>query len=145
MYVHCRCLSTGIGSDLIRTCGDFYASDSGYLNATNKTDIDEALRRIDSMFQNDDDSDNPCTDLMLNYLCNYYFPSCDLETGEITPVCSSSCALLANNADCVDLRERIVDMQLEDVGPPSDSCSQTYQADDDPPPTVTESCLAIEG
>ena len=133
------------GGDLVRPCRNYYASDSGYFNTTtNKDDIDEALRRINSRFQNEDNSDNPCTDLMLNYLCNYYFPSCNLMTDEVTPVCSTSCALLANNEDCVDLRENIVDVQLEDIGPPSDSCSQTYQVDD-PPPTVTANCLAIEG
>ena len=138
-------MSTDGRNGLIRACRGFYALDSGYLNAANKTEIDEALEMINSRFRNNANRDNPCRDLMLNYLCNYYFPSCDLETGEITPVCSSSCALLANNEDCVDLRV-IADRQLEDVGPPSDSCSQTYQVDDDDdPPMVTDSCLAIEG
>ena len=143
-------MSTNRENDLVRVCRNYYASESGYFNATNKSEIDDALQAVNGRFRNDDNRDNPCVDLMLNYLCHYYFPSCNVATGEITPVCSTSCSLLSNNENCVVLRG-IADMRLEEhaVDPPSDSCSVTYLVDDDddddPPPTVSESCLAIEG
>ena len=141
-------LSTDRANDLVRVCRNYYASGSGYFNATNKSEIDDALQAVNRRFRNDDNRDNPCVDLMMNYLCHYYFPSCNVATGEITPVCSTSCSLLSNNENCVVLRG-IADMQLggQAVDPPSHSCSVTYLVDDDddPLPTVTENCLAIEG
>ena len=146
--LHYRCLlSTDRANDLVRVCRNYYTSGSGYFNATNKSEIDEALRAVNMTFQNNNNRDNPCMDLMMNYLCHYYFPSCNVTTGEVTPVCSSTCSLLSNNEDCVVLR-RIADMRIEEqaVDPPSDSCSVTYLVDDDdPPPTATDNCLAIEG
>ena len=65
--------------------------------------LQEALHMINDTFQSE--LDNSCVELMENYLCHYYFPLCNLTTGEITPVCRSGCALLLNNQDCAELRE----------------------------------------
>ena len=90
------------------------------------------------------DLDNSCIELMENYLCHYYFPSCNVTTGEVTPVCRSSCALLANNEDCSELM-KYVNGQLTqyNVAPPDD-CRQTYSIYVNPP-AVSENCLSIEG
>ena len=99
-----------------------------------------ALRRIRDGFVNN----NPCVDLMENFLCHYYFPPCNLVTGEITPVCSDSCALLANNENCSMLR-KTVDMQLNGNGitPINDTCTMTYRHFDNPP-RVASNCTSIE-
>ena len=101
------------------------------------------MQAINDAFQNDDN--NPCVPLMIEYLCQYYFPPCDIVSGEIIPVCTSSCALLANNENCYDLREFANDeLEIRNVAPPDDSCIQTYRSYVDPP-AVSESCSSIEG
>ena len=87
---------------------------------------------------------------MENYLCHYYFPLCNQTTGEITPVCRSSCALLANNEDCSELveitNEELVEItneelsQVDSIG----NCLQTYR-NYSGVPAVSENCLSIEG
>ena len=84
---------------------------------------------------------NLCVELMENYLCHYYFPLCNQTTGEITPVCRSSCALLANNEDCTELMEITNEKlsQFDSIG----SCLQTFRTYS--APAVSENCLSIEG
>ena len=78
---------------------------------------------------------------MENYLCHYYFPLCNQITGEITPVCRSSCALLANNEDCTELMEITNEKisQFDSIG----NCLQTFR--NYSAPAVSENCLSIEG
>ena len=101
-----------------------------------------ALLRISRIFQSES---NPCVDLMENYLCHYYFPLCNLTTGETTLVCNSSCALLVNNENCSDLRT-IANEELEDddIVPPDDVCLQTHSSYINPP-VLSGNCLSIEG
>ena len=100
-----------------------------------------ALPRINDIFH-DQHNDNPCVDFLLNYLCHYYFPQCNLTTGEVTPVCNSSCALLVNLEVCAELRA-IANEQLEQDSP-GDSCSPTYRSYVNPIP-LSGNCLSIEG
>ena len=104
-----------------------------------------ALLRISRTFQNESNNLNPCVDLMENYLCHYYFPLCNLTTGETTLVCNSSCALLVNNVNCSDLRT-IANEELEedDIVPPDDVCLQTHSSYINPP-VLSGNCLSIEG
>ena len=104
-----------------------------------------ALQRISVTFD-DEYNLNPCVDLTLSYLCHYYFPSCNLATGEITPVCSSSCSLLRFNQDCATLTA-VVNKELGQeivVIEDAQSCSQTYYSYVDIAP-VSGNCLLIEG
>ena len=103
-----------------------------------------ALSRSINRFDRQD-SLNPCRDLMLNYICQYFFPLCNQVTGEITPVCDHTCVLLANNENCSTLR-RIVNEELEreNIISTGDSCTQIYRSFVNPPP-VSENCLAIKG
>ena len=82
---------------------------------------------------------------MSNYICQYFFPSCNQMTGEITPVCDRTCVLLTNNGNCSTLR-RIVNEELEreNIASTGDSCTRTYRSFGNPP-LVSENCLAIEG
>ena len=131
--------------DFIKFCRAYYSSDVGYINGSEIIGLQTALRRINNKYEKDENILNPCVDLMLNYLCNYYFPQCDISTGEVTPVCSTSCALLGNNEDCVDLREMAYGiLEKNNVSTPGESCFQTFRSYDNPP-TVSESCLSIEG
>ena len=81
----------------------YYSGSDGYINGSEISGLLEVLQRISDTFQSE--SDNVCIELMEHYLCHYYFPSCNMTTGEITPVCSSSCGLLINNEDCSKLME----------------------------------------
>ena len=102
-----------------------------------------ALSRISDAFHNE--NLNLCIELVEHYLCHYYFPLCNLTTGETTLVCSSSCALLVNNEDCSELRT-IANKELEqnDIVPPDDVCVQTHSTHINPP-TISGHCLSIEG
>ena len=131
-------------TDLLKLCGRYYGPRDGYFNGSEISGLQITLPRINEIFQNDHDL-NPCMDLTLNYLCHYYFPLCNLTTGEITPVCSGSCAILLNNEDCYQLRT-IANEELENdsVISTGDSCLQTYHSYATVP-VVSEICLSIEG
>ena len=121
-------------------CESYYSGSDGYINGSEISGLLDTLQKISDTFQSE--SDNICIQLMENYLCHYYFPSCNMTTGEITPVCSSSCGLLINNEDCSKLME-ITNMQLiqYNITSPFD-CLHTNQM---LPPTVSENCFSIEG
>ena len=142
MYIY-RCVPVNGSSNTIGFCRSYYSSEDGYFNGSKISGLQTTLQAINDTFQND--TDNPCVPLMLQYLCYYYFPVCNLTTDEITPVCGSSCTLLANTEDCPELRE-IANSELErnNVVPPDDSCVQTHRSYVIPP-IMSDSCLSIEG
>ena len=131
-------------SDFVSLCERYYSYRDGYFCGTGPgiTGLQEALHMINGTFQNE--PDNSCIELMENYLCHYYFPLCNVTTGEITPVCRSSCALLLNNQDCTELRE-IANEQLNqhNIIPPDNKCLQTYSMYVNSL-AMSESCLSIE-
>ena len=139
----CRCVSVNGNTNPIGFCSSFYSSKDGYVNGSEISGLQTALQTINNMFQ--DDIDNPCVPLMLQYLCHYYFPVCKLTTGEIIPVCRNSCALLENNKNCSELR-KIANSELEvkNIVLPSDSCLQTYHSYANYS-VLSEDCLLIEG
>ena len=143
--VYCRCESPNEtdATDFVRLCERYYGHSDGYFSGNEITGLQEALHKISGTFQSE--LDNSCIELMENYLCHYYFPLCNMTTGEITPVCRSSCALLLNNQDCAQLRE-IADEQLKqhNVTPPGDKCLQAYSTYVNSS-AVSENCLSIEG
>ena len=142
-YPHYRCVSPNSSDDDFGIlCETYYSGSDGYINGSEISGVLETLQKISDTLQSE--SDNACIELMENYLCHYYFPSCNMTTGEITPVCSSSCGLLTNNEDCSELM-KIINMQLKqnNVTSPFD-CLQTYHMLINSP-TVSENCLSIEG
>ena len=145
MFVHCRCILPNNSTDEVVTlCRPYYSPGSGYFSGNEIGDVHMNLLHIRDTFNATEYNLNPCVDLMLNYLCHYYFPLCNLTTSEITPVCSSSCVLLLVNQDCATLsgvvnRELGPDFVLADG-----SCSQTYYSYDNIPP-VSRDCLSIAG
>ena len=130
-------------SDTIGFCRRYYSSEDGYFSGSTLSGLQTTLQAINDTFQND--TDNPCVPLMLQYLCFYYFPVCNLTTDEIIPVCGSSCILLANTEDCPELRE-IANSELErnNIAPPDDSCAYTHRSYVILP-VISDSCLSIEG
>ena len=142
MFVHYRCVLPNSTDEVVTLCTPYYTSGNGYFRGNEISGIHMDLLEISDIFDNEY-SLNLCVDLMLNYLCHYYFPSCNLTTGEITTVCSSSCLLLLINQDCITL-STVVNRELEqDIISSDDSCSQTYYSYPDAPP-VSENCLSIE-
>ena len=144
MFVHYRCVLSNSTTDteFVELCTSYYSPESGYFSSSSEiSGLHMALPSINGIFQ-DDHNLNPCVDLVLNYLCHYYFPSCNLATGEVTPVCDSSCALIANNENCSELRE-IANEQLKHYNvTPSSDCRQTYSTYVNPP-AVSQNCLSI--
>ena len=144
VYLYYRCVSSNNTSDnLPGFCRRYYDLEEYLINGSLNIDLRRSLGRINDMFQSESYNLNPCVELMENILCNYYFPLCDQITGEITPVCRSSCALLANNVDCTELME-IVNDELSEVADSPGNCLQTYR-DYDNLPAVSDNCVSIEG
>ena len=129
-------------TDFISWCERYYSHRDGYYCGSGTTGLQEALHMINGTFQSE--LDNSCIELMENYLCHYYFPSSNVTTGKITPICRSSCALLLNNQDCAELRE-IANEQLNqrNVTPPDDKCLQTHSMHVNSS-AISENCLSIE-
>ena len=145
MCVHCRCVSlNNTISDLPGFCRRYY-DDSEHLNGNIESDLQaQILIEINGIFQNDSYSLNLCIELIENYLCYYYFPLCNQTTGEITPVCKSSCTLLVNNADCFELI-KITNWKLSQSNSLTiGNCLQTFR-NYGSAPAVSENCLSIEG
>ena len=130
---------------MVILCAPYYSPGNGYFRGNEISGVHMDLLLIRDTL--DDEYDlHPCVDLMLNYLCHYYFPSCNLTTGEITPVCSNSCALLRLDQDCATLTT-VVNEELEQeiiLVDDAQSCSQTYYSYVDIVP-VSGSYLLIEG
>ena len=142
---HYRCVSSNSSDDDFGIlCQRYYSGSDGYINRSEISGLLEVLQRISDTLQSE--SDNACIDLMENYLCHYYFPLCNLTTGEITPVCKSSCGLLINNEDCSKLVE-ITNMELKQYNiTPRHECLQTHVHHTFiNPPALSENCLSIEG
>ena len=132
-----RCVSPSSSDDDFGIlCKRYYGGSDGYINGSEISGILEVLQEISN-----NESDNTCIQLMENYFCHYYFPSCNLTTGKITPVCKSSCGLLRNNEDCSKLVE-VTNMQLKHT--PLHDCLQTYHMFINLS-ALSENCLSIEG
>ena len=144
MCIHYRCVApNSTSTDLPGFCRRYYNDSEHFINGSTNSGLPlQILSKINDIFQSESYNLNPCVELMENYLCHYYFPLCNQTTGEITPVCRSSCALLANNEDCSELME-ITNEELSQVDS-IDNCLQTYR-NYTSAPTVSEKCLSIEG
>ena len=91
---------------------------------------------------------NQCTELIGNYLCNYYFPLCRTDRNEFFPVCSSSCNLLYNNEECSNLLMDTLSYLVEQnitVLPDNNSCERTHHPFGPDHPGESNFCLSIEG
>jgi len=93
----CRCETA---SGLPRLCNQFY--DDGYYNETLRNGLRMLIDDLGMEFAASNDNE-PFVNLVLNYLCYYYFPVCNLTTGVVSYTCISSCGLLVNNAVCSSL------------------------------------------
>ena len=102
-----RCMMLGPRS-VPRSCARFYDDNSAHYNGSTiyggiiARDLDNLLSDGTSMTSTHDVQDL-CAELIHNYFCYYYYPLCDIETGEIIPVCTESCNLLYNSDVCSDL------------------------------------------
>ena len=134
--VHYRCVSTNnTSTDFPVFCRRYYNDSEHYINGSIESGLQvQILGEINGVFQSDSYNLNPCVEVMENYLCHYYFPLCNQTTGEITPVCRSTCGLLANNEDCFELM-KITNMKLIHENDSVGNCQAL----------VSENCLSIEG
>ena len=136
--------STDSTDEFVALCIPYYSAGNGCYIGNQTNGLSAAMLRIRDTF-NDKYNQNQCVDVMLHYLCNYYFPSCNLTTDKITPVCNSSCFLLGLTKDCPELMEYANwELQQHNITPPDGSCNQTYRSYVNPP-QMSGDCLAIEG
>ena len=88
-----------------------------------------------------------CVQLIREYFCGFYYPLCDLETGIIIPVCSSSCNMIFNNEHCSNLLKdarRTIRQRNVNVLPSGESCEETFTPlTNTPEPAVSHECIDI--
>ena len=88
-----------------------------------------------------------CVQLIREYFCGFYYPLCDLETGIIFPVCSSSCNMIFNNEHCSNLlMDAIRTMEQQNITevPSGESCEETFvPLTNTPEPAVSHECIDI--
>ena len=132
-----------MGAGYPQTCRSYYAFGEGFFNDTLKGRLRRSLDNITRIF---DGRDSQCVDLILRYLCYYYFPVCDLSTGVVTTSCVSTCNLIVNNQDCSNLLEEARDIinQISANTPvPNYDCTRTYDTISNPT-LISEQCREIE-
>ena len=102
-------------------------------------------RTIDDISSELSTRNGPCVDLVLRYLCYYYFPVCNQTTGVVAPSCTSSCNLLVNNQECSDfLAEARMRIDQISIPIPDPDCQMTFHTEGQPD-EVSDNCIAIEG
>ena len=124
----------------------FYDISDGVFNESRINNLQRVLDRVILNTINARSVDDPeCTESVQQYLCHYYFPRCNLTTGEIIPVCNSNCELLFNNDNCRDLF-MLASQELRRINlpHPDESCLRTHRLFNNPP-SVSDTCTEIEG
>jgi len=124
------------------SCEQYYSQDDGFFNATVRGMVRRTLDEISIELSM---GNGPCVDLILRYLCYYYFPVCNQITGVVTQSCTNSCNLLVNNQTCLNFL-RDASMRMEQVGilAPDTDCQMTF-ATVELPDEVSDNCIAVEG
>ena len=90
--------------------------------------LHDAILLINSNISN---SFEDCAQLTAHYLCQYYFPICNMDGDKIRPVCSSSCNILLNSKECSNLLMNTLSLigeQNVTLLPDYDSCAMTYRS-----------------
>ena len=106
----------------------FYDISDGVFNESRIDNLQRVLDRVINNTINAGSVDDPeCTESVQQYLCHYYFPRCNLTTGEIIPVCNSNCELLFNNDNCRDLfMLASQELRRNNLPLPDESCLRTH-------------------
>ena len=137
-----------------RSCRDFYQANVPPADGNiDESDMMPRIRMILDDLLNDTSSTSEnhdsCVQLVRRYFCDFYWPVCDVTTGNIHPACTSSCNLLLNNEVCSDLLMHAIDMVMEQgisVVPSSNSCTRTFlPLPGTPEPQLADTCINIEG
>ena len=103
-------------------------------------------RALDNISDELSTHNGPCVDLVLRYLCYYYFPVCNQTTGVVTKSCTTTCNLLVNNQMCSEfLRDASISMeQIFNIPAPDTDCQMTFVTAEQPD-EVSDNCIALEG
>ena len=125
----------GTNSKVPESCHEFYIDDDiSYYNGDMIPGINQALNDVIlfiNLLINTSDSLDQCGQLIGDYLCHYYFPICNMKGDKIIPVCSSSCNVLLNNEECLDLFMNALTLITKKnitALPSNDSCTMTYRS-----------------
>ena len=131
---------------LPRSCNNrgFYHTDDTVFQGNQNNSLGRA---IDGTFDNlnaEFSSNSECVESVQRYLCYYYFPLCDMTTGDIIPVCDSNCELLLENVACSNVLVVASEgLRTHNVSIPDESCSRTHQPFINP--VISNDCIEIEG
>ena len=131
---------------LPRSCNNrgFYHRDGTVFQGKLNSSLGRSLDRTFDTLNTEYSGNSECVESVQRYLCYYYFPLCDISTGEITPVCDSNCESLFGNDDCSDvLAAASEELRTYNVPTPDESCSRTHQPFVNP--SVSNDCIEIEG
>jgi len=129
---------------LADSCMGYYDQNDGFINGTLWRMIRRTFDDIEV-----DLREEPCADMVQQYLCHFYWPVCDLTNGEVIPVCSDSCTSLFNNEECYSTLTTAIGTLQEEIrddsfSVPSESCNTATRK-------LMEShiesadCISIEG
>ena len=122
----------------------FYDNEDAVYNGSRINRLPRVLDNIKSLTES---ANNPeCAETVQYYLCHYYFPRCNLTTGEIIPVCDSSCELLFDNDNCNELFTiASQELRRSNIPIPDESCLRTHRLFNNRPPPESDKCTEIEG
>ena len=148
----CRCVPfNATNSTVPEFCYEFHIEDDiSYYAGDMIPGINQALSdAILFINLNISDSLEQCAQAIGDYLCHYYFPTCNMDGDKIIPVCSSSCNVLLNNEECLDLFTNalsIIGKKNITALPSSDSCTMTYYSfNESDQPDVSRFCRQVLG
>lgn len=133
---------------LPRSCNnvEFYDNDDAVFNGSQNNRLRRALDTTFDTLNAESASNSECVEPVQQYLCHYYFPLCNMTTGEVIPVCNNTCKLLFDNNDCSDLLILASqELSTHNVPVPDQSCSRTHQPFIMNPPSISHKCTDIKG
>ena len=90
-----------------------------------------------------------CKDLIGSYLCQFYFPVCQIDNTRIVSICSTTCNLLFNDEECSSLLINAISLIAKyniNTVPDNDSCvitHRSYAVSDQP--VMSQFCIQTEG
>ena len=125
----------------------FYDNDDAVFNGGRINALPRVLDTIIFDIINPESTNNSqCSESVQRYLCHYYFPRCDLTTGQVIAVCNTSCESLYSNDDCdVLLMLALEELRSNSIPHiPDESCETTHRSYTNPP-SLSDECTEIEG
>lgn len=104
----CKMISS---SDIPTICEDFFDNNNIIYYYQDSLDDPAAILENISSLQ----IESQCLNLTIHYLCSFYYPACNKETGDVVLLCSDNCELFKTDQVCSDLILDVTE-ELKSVG-----------------------------